>query len=295
MRIDVVSIFPDYLAPLSLSLPGKAQEAGSSTCRSTTCATGPTTGTARSTTPYGGGAGMVMKPEPWGEALDALTAEGEPPVVVVPTPSGSRSPRRWPPSSRRGRGCCSPAAATKASTSASWTTPAPRWDVREVSIGDYVLNGGEVAALVVVEAAVRLLPGFMGNPESLAEESHGDAGLLEYPALHQAADLARSRGARGAVLRPPRPGRAVAAGRGAPAYGARRPDLVDRLPEGARRATGGPRRFLGGLTPVAESSPTPLRRGHSFPVGRAGRPPATGALRTSLGNGSPEHITRFRG
>jgi tRNA (guanine37-N1)-methyltransferase len=56
-----------------------------------------------------------------------------------------------------------------------------RWDVREVSIGDYVLNGGEVAALVVIEAVVRLLPGFMGNPESLAEESHGAAGLLEYP------------------------------------------------------------------------------------------------------------------
>jgi len=56
-----------------------------------------------------------------------------------------------------------------------------RWDVREVSIGDYVLNGGEVAALVVVEAVVRLLPGFMGNPESLAEESHGESGLLEYP------------------------------------------------------------------------------------------------------------------
>ena len=56
-----------------------------------------------------------------------------------------------------------------------------RWDVREVSIGDYVLNGGEVAALVVTEAVVRLLPGFMGNPESLAEESHGEAGLLEYP------------------------------------------------------------------------------------------------------------------
>jgi tRNA (guanine37-N1)-methyltransferase len=56
-----------------------------------------------------------------------------------------------------------------------------RWDVLEVSIGDYVLNGGEVAALVVTEAVVRLLPGFMGNPESLAEESHGAAGLLEYP------------------------------------------------------------------------------------------------------------------
>ena len=133
-------------------------------------------------TPYGGGAGMVMKPEPWGEALDALAR---------PTGRGPRSwcrrragapftPGRSPASSPRATTSSSPAAATRASTSGSSTTPPRRTTSRELSLGDYVLNGGEVAALAIIEAVVRLLPGFMGNAESLAEESHED-GLLEYP------------------------------------------------------------------------------------------------------------------
>jgi tRNA (guanine37-N1)-methyltransferase len=58
---------------------------------------------------------------------------------------------------------------------------AATWRVEEISLGEFVLNGGEVAALAMIEAIVRLIPGFMGNPESLVEESHGDDGLLEYP------------------------------------------------------------------------------------------------------------------
>ena len=79
-----------------------------------------------------------------------------------------------------GPGWPSPAAATRASTSGCWRTPPTRCRVRPVSLGDYVLNGGEVAVLAIVEAVARLLPGVVGNAESLVEESHED-GLLEYP------------------------------------------------------------------------------------------------------------------
>ena len=147
-------------------------------------------------TPYGGGAGMVMKPEPWGEALDAASR-------------GDDRRRRWscrprrdavhpgarPRARRRATTWSSPAAATRASTSGCSTSAATAYDVRELSLGDYVLNGGEVAALAIIEAVVRLLPGFMGNPESLAEESHED-GLLEYPVYTKPAALARPRRAR---------------------------------------------------------------------------------------------------
>jgi tRNA (guanine37-N1)-methyltransferase len=185
MRIDVVSIFPDYLTPLGLSLPGKAQRAGLLDVRVHDLRDW-THDRHRTVddTPYGGGAGMVMRPEPWGEALDAITAdgaEGAEPLLLVPTPSGT------------------PFSQAIAADLASrpWLVLAcgryegidqrvvdharTRMQVVEVSIGDYVLNGGEAAALVISEAVVRLLPGFMGNAESLSEESHGESGLLEYP------------------------------------------------------------------------------------------------------------------
>ena len=183
MRIDVVSIFPDYLRPLGLSLAGRAQESGLldvhvHDLRAWTHDRHHTV----DDTPYGGGAGMVMKPEPWGEALDEICAAGPgEPLLLVPTPSGERFAQPM----------------AEALSQESWLLFAcgryegidqrvvdhygSRMRVQEVSIGDYVLNGGEVAALVVVEAVVRLLPGFMGNPASLAEESHGGDGLLEYP------------------------------------------------------------------------------------------------------------------
>ncbi|KRE94702.1 transposase [Nocardioides sp. Soil774] len=178
MRIDVVTIFPDYLAPLELSLPGKARAKGLldvevhdlrqwTTDRHHTV----------DDTPYGGGAGMVMKPEPWGQALEAV-ARGA--TIVFTTPSGQPF---------------SQALAHELSTHEHLVFACGRYEgidqrviehaatigtVREVSLGDYVLNGGEVAALAITEAVVRLLPGFMGNADSLVEESHAD-GLLEYP------------------------------------------------------------------------------------------------------------------
>ena len=180
MRLDIVTIFPDYLAPLGLSLPGKAQEAGLvdlhvHDLRDWTHDRHRTV----DDTPYGGGAGMVMRPEPWGEALDELATESC--VVVVPTPAGE---------------AFSQAAAVRLATEEHLVfacgryegidqrvidEAADRWRVQEISLGDFVLNGGEVAAMAIVEAVIRLLPGFMGNPESLTEESHGPDGLLEYP------------------------------------------------------------------------------------------------------------------
>ncbi|MGN6574406.1 MAG: tRNA (guanosine(37)-N1)-methyltransferase TrmD [Nocardioides sp.] len=182
MRIDVVTIFPDYLAPLSLSLPGKAQAAGLlevhvHDLRAWTHDRHRTV----DDTPYGGGAGMVMKPEPWGEALDAVTADGDAPVVLVPTPAGEPFTQAMAAQLAARPRLLFACGRYEGIDQRVVDHARTGWEVREVSIGDYVLNGGEVAALVVSEAVVRLLPGFMGNPESLSEESHGEAGLLEYP------------------------------------------------------------------------------------------------------------------
>ncbi len=185
MRLDVVSIFPDYFAPLRLSLVGKALdkgllELGVHDLRDWTHDRHNTV----DDTPYGGGAGMVMKPEPWGECLDALLEESdEPPVLVVPTPSGIpfSQPIAYELSEKKhlvfacGR--------YEGIDRRVMEHAATRMEVRELSLGDYVLNGGEVAALAMIEAVVRLIPGVIGNPESLTEESHseGQDGLLEYP------------------------------------------------------------------------------------------------------------------
>jgi tRNA (guanine37-N1)-methyltransferase len=179
VRIDVVSIFPDYLAPLDLSLPGRAREAGLldlhvHDLRDWTHDRHRTT----DDTPYGGGAGMVMKPEPWGEALDALLREGA--TLVVPTPAGrpfdQKCARELAGRDRLVLAC----GRYEGIDQRVVDHYSSAYDVREVSIGDYVLNGGEAAALVIIEAVIRLVPGFMGNADSLAEESH-EAGLLEYP------------------------------------------------------------------------------------------------------------------
>lgn len=179
MRLDVITIFPDYLAPLDLSLIGKARRDGLIDLRVHDLREhAHDRHRTVDDTPYGGGAGMVMKPEPWGEALDEVLPDGA--TLVVPTPAGV--PLRQ-------------SVAAELATRDHLVFACGRYEgidqrvldhagerveVCELSLGDYVLNGGEVAALVVTEAVVRLLPGFMGNAESLAEESHAD-GLLEYP------------------------------------------------------------------------------------------------------------------
>jgi tRNA (guanine37-N1)-methyltransferase len=182
VRIDVVSIFPDYLSPLRLSLVGKAIQTGLvdldvHDLRRWTDDRHHTV----DDTPYGGGAGMVMKPEPWGRAIDALARERS--RLLIMSPSGRRLDQALAAELADETHlllACGRYEGIDARVSAYAGT---RTRVEEISIGDYVLNGGEAAALVVVEAVVRLLPGVIGNPESLAEESHSAAhdGLLEYP------------------------------------------------------------------------------------------------------------------
>lgn len=182
LHIDVVSIFPDYLAPLELSLVGKAIASGRvglgvHDLRTWTHDRHRTV----DDTPYGGGAGMVMKPEPWGEALDALA--GPETTLVIPTPSGDRFTQSHA-ADLAGAGHLLFACGRYEGIDARVADHArTRMTVRELSIGDYVLNGGEVATLVMIEAVVRLLPGVLGNPASLEEESYADGtdGLLEYP------------------------------------------------------------------------------------------------------------------
>jgi tRNA (guanine37-N1)-methyltransferase len=180
MRIDVISIFPDYLVPLELSLIGKAREAGLldvqvHDLRAFTHDRHRTV----DDTPYGGGAGMVMKPEPWGEALDAVASPSS--VIVVPSPAGQPFTQSVAEELSGHEHLVFACGRYEGIDQRVIEYARTRWTVRELSLGDFVLNGGEVAALAIVEAVVRLVPGFMGNPESLAEESHGTDGLLEYP------------------------------------------------------------------------------------------------------------------
>jgi tRNA (guanine37-N1)-methyltransferase len=179
MRIDILSIFPDYLAPLELSLPGKARAKGLLEIHVHDLRqwTHDRHNTADDT-PYGGGAGMVMKPEPFGEAFDELEIDGA--TVIFTTPSGEvfnqELARELSTRERIVFACGRYEGIDQRVIDHART----RAEVREISLGDYVLNGGEVAALAITEAVVRLIPGFMGNPDSLVEESHED-GLLEYP------------------------------------------------------------------------------------------------------------------
>ncbi len=179
MRIDVVSIFPEYLAPLELSLAGKARGRGLLDVHVHDLR-GWTHDRHRTVddTPYGGGAGMVMKPEPWGEALDEVLPDDA--TLVVPTPSGTPFTQALARELAGHEHLVFACGRYEGIDQRVIDQARARADVREVSIGDYVLNGGEVAALAITEAVVRLLPGFMGNPGSLLEESHED-GLLEYP------------------------------------------------------------------------------------------------------------------
>lgn len=186
MRLDVVTIFPEYLEPLNVSLVGKARARGQLDVRIHDLREwAHDKHNTVDDTPYGGGPGMVMKPEPWGEVLDTILASGEgAPVIVVPTPSGAPFTQQL---------------AVELSVK-PWLvfTPAryegidrrvieeygDRVEVREVSIGDYVLTGGEAPVLVMVEAVARLLPGVLGNAASHQDDSFAPgamADLLEGP------------------------------------------------------------------------------------------------------------------
>lgn len=186
MRIDVVSIFPDYFAPLDLSLLGRARTDGLidlhiHDLRSWTHDRHRTV----DDTPYGGGAGMVMTPEPWGEAIDELIGDGSPaPLLVVSSPAGTTFDQRLAERLTTEQHLIFAAGRYEGIDQRVVDHFADRVRVEEISIGDYILNGGEVAVMVMIEAVTRLVPGFMGNPASLAEESHhtgADGGLLEYP------------------------------------------------------------------------------------------------------------------
>ncbi|HEX2246714.1 MAG TPA: tRNA (guanosine(37)-N1)-methyltransferase TrmD, partial [Arthrobacter sp.] len=183
MRIDVVSIFPEYLAALELSLIGKARQDGLlqldvHDLRDFTTDKHRTV----DDTPYGGGAGMVMKPEPWAQALESvLPADGaHRPVLIVPSPAGEVFTQAAAHELAKEEHLVFACGRYEGIDERVLDWAAEKFTVRPMSLGDYVLNGGEVAVLAMVEAIGRLIPGVVGNPESLVEESHSD-GLLEYP------------------------------------------------------------------------------------------------------------------
>jgi tRNA (guanine37-N1)-methyltransferase len=179
MRLDVVTIFPEYLAPLRLSLLGKAVTTGAVSLDVHDLRTW-TSDVHRTVddTPYGGGPGMVMRAEPWGRALDALaTPESR---LIVPSPAGTPFTHALAASLAAEAHLIFACGRYEGIDQRVLDHAATRMPVTEVSLGDYVLFGGEVAVLVICEAVIRLIPGVLGNAESLADESHAD-GLLETP------------------------------------------------------------------------------------------------------------------
>ena len=179
MRIDIVSIFPAFFDSLEVSLLGKARANGA--LQFTVHDLRDAAHDAHRTvddTPYGGGAGMVMKPEPWGETLDRILADDS--VLIVPSPAGTPFTQAMAKELSERRHLVFACGRYEGIDQRVSDYYSARGDVRTISIGDYVLNGGEVATLAMIEAIGRLVPGVIGNPASLDEESHED-GLLEYP------------------------------------------------------------------------------------------------------------------
>ena len=178
-RVDVITIFPEYLAPLRQSLLGKAAERGLVSVgvhdlRQWTDDVHRTVDDA----PYGGGPGMVMRPEPWARALEEVRPPGT--RLVVPTPAGERFTQATAAAWAAEPGLVFACGRYEGIDQrvADWAAEAG--PVSEVSLGDYVLAGGESAVLVMVEAVTRLIPGVVGNSESVEYDSHAD-GLLEGP------------------------------------------------------------------------------------------------------------------
>ena len=193
MKITAISIFPEYFAPLELSLIGKARnqkiiDFEAINLRDFTHDNHHTV----DDTPYGGGAGMVMKPEPWGEALDSVIEESSTRSIdlIILTPAGKKFTQRTAEEMANSQHlifACGRYEGIDARVG-DYYRKVSKVKVHELSIGDYVLNGGEVAALVMIEAISRLIPGVIGNPESLAEESHNEIGALEYPTFTKPAE-----------------------------------------------------------------------------------------------------------
>ena len=181
MKIDAVSIFPDFFDVLDISLLGKARDQGliefqAHDLRKWTSDKHKTV----DDSPYGGGAGMVMKPEPWGEAFDELIGKEQKPVVIFTTPAGIPFTQELAVELSKKPHLLFACGRYEGIDQRVVDYAAGETEVLEVSIGDYVLNGGEVAAVAMIEAICRLIPGVIGNSESLTEESH-NSGLLEYP------------------------------------------------------------------------------------------------------------------
>ncbi|UVI37923.1 tRNA (guanosine(37)-N1)-methyltransferase TrmD [Brevibacterium spongiae] len=211
MTIDVVSIFPEYLAGLQLSLIGKAVDRGqlALNVRDLRDFTFDRHNTVDDS-PYGGGAGMVMKAEPWALALEEILASrpgdvqaaqpsggaqptdgaqliagakptgGAKPTLIVPSPAGEVFDQRIAEDLASRQHLVFACGRYEGIDQRVIDWAGEHFELRPMSIGDYVLNGGEVASMVMIEAISRLIPGVIGNPESLTEESHED-GLLEYP------------------------------------------------------------------------------------------------------------------
>ncbi|NIH84856.1 tRNA (guanosine(37)-N1)-methyltransferase TrmD [Amycolatopsis granulosa] len=230
MRIDVVTIFPEYLDPLRAALLGRAiergvVEVGVHDLRDWTH----DVHRAVDDAPYGGGPGMVMKPQVWGDALDAVC--GPDTRLVVPTPAGRPFTQETARAYAREKHLVFACGRYEGIDQRVIEDAARRMPVDEVSIGDYVLVGGEAAVLVMVEATVRLLPGVLGNPVSAEQDSFSD-GLLEGPSYTRPEvwrDLAVPevlRSGNHALIDRWRRDQALERTL------LRRPDLLDRLPDG---------------------------------------------------------------
>ena len=184
MRIDAVSIFPEYFKALDISLLGKAREnkiidLRVHDLRDFTHDKHRTV----DDSPYGGGAGMLMKPEPWGEAFDEILPADGNVTIIFTSPAGEQFKQATAYELAKEDHIVFACGRYEGIDQRVVDYAATKGRVRLISLGDYVLNGGEVAAIAMVEAIARLIPGVIGNAESLVEESHSD-GLLELSLIH---------------------------------------------------------------------------------------------------------------
>lgn len=181
MRIDAITIFPQYFDALELSLLGKARENNLLDIRVHDLRN--FTHDKHKTvddSPYGGGAGMLMKAEPWGEAFDEIIDPDGQTIVIFTSPAGELFKQATAQELAQAKHLVFACGRYEGIDQRVVEHAGEKSQVRMISLGDYVLNGGEVAAIAMIEAIARLIPGVIGNAESLLEESHSD-GLLEYP------------------------------------------------------------------------------------------------------------------